>query len=181
MYIDIPNLQIVKLPCSFQCVQYKSIEIAENSFRGYNGEFYMFNLPQLQSIKIGIIGSRASSFPHFSFHIRSNDMILYIWLIRSSKSAIHYTWWLGILWFLFYIAGKYYVNLNRIIGIDLPSLQSIKLGYRALCGHDSVRSSSLFMVGMDEIFEILERRSSKSYIHHFWRRKLFVFFNGDLK
>ena len=60
------------------CESLESIEIAGNSFCGYNGEFYMFNLPQLQSIRIGIIGSRASSFPHFSFGIRSNDMILNI-------------------------------------------------------------------------------------------------------
>ena len=37
------------------CIELKSIEIGENSFSDYGGEFELFNLPKLESIKIGLI------------------------------------------------------------------------------------------------------------------------------
>ena len=73
------------------CVSLESIEIGRYSFRYFAGEFELKNLPQLQSIQIGTIGSDSSSnFRYSSFVIRGIELILNIVMIRSSKSTIHY-------------------------------------------------------------------------------------------
>ena len=73
------------------CESLKSIQIGEYSFSDFAGDFELKNLPQLQSIQIGIIGSKSRNFHDSSFVIRGIDMILYIWVMhRSSKSTIHY-------------------------------------------------------------------------------------------
>ena len=43
------------------------------------------------------------------------------------------------------------MNSNEMIDVDLPSLQSIKLGYGALAGRDDDDSTSLIMRSMIEI------------------------------
>ena len=53
-----------------------------------------------------------------------------------------------------------------MIGIDLPSLQSITLGNKALEGY---YSSSLIMRSMNDTHLMIEYRSSKSNNHQFWR------------
>ena len=42
------------------------------------------------------------------------------------------------------------MNSNEMIDVDLPSLQSIQLGYAALCGNDN-ESCSLTMRSMNEM------------------------------
>ena len=72
------------------CESLKSIEIGEFSFSDYAGEFELKNLPQLQSIQIGTIGSESFNFRNnSSFVIRGIELILTIVMIRSSKSTIH--------------------------------------------------------------------------------------------
>ena len=72
------------------CESLESIQIGECSFSDYAGEFELKNLPQLQSIQIGTIGSESDNFHDSSFVIRGIDVILNIVMIRSSKSTIHY-------------------------------------------------------------------------------------------
>ena len=72
------------------CESLESIQIGEYSFSDFGGEFELKNLPQLQSIQIGTIGSDSDNFCYSSFVIRGIDMILNIVMIRSSKSTIHY-------------------------------------------------------------------------------------------
>ena len=72
------------------CGLLESIQIGEYSFTGFGGEFELKNLPQLQSIQIGTIGSDSWNFCHSSFVIRGIELILNIVMIRSSKSTIHY-------------------------------------------------------------------------------------------
>ena len=72
------------------CESLESIEIGECSFCDYAGEFELKNLPQLQSIQIGTIGSKSYNFYGSSFVIRGIELILNIVMIRFSKSAIHY-------------------------------------------------------------------------------------------
>ena len=72
------------------CESLESIQIGEYSFSDYAGEFELKNLPQLQSIQIGSIGSWSSNFCYSSFVIRGIELILNIVMIRSSKSTIHY-------------------------------------------------------------------------------------------
>ena len=67
------------------CESLESIEIGEYSFSDYAGEFELKNLPQLQSIQF-----ERYNFYHSSFVIRGIELILTIWMIRSSKSTIHY-------------------------------------------------------------------------------------------
>ena len=43
------------------CESLKSIEIGQYSFSGFGGEFELKNLPQLQSIQIGTIGSKSGN------------------------------------------------------------------------------------------------------------------------
>ena len=72
------------------CESLESIQIGEYSFSDFGGEFELKNLPQLQSIQIGTIGSNSCNFYGSSFVIRCIDLILSTVMIRSSKSTIHY-------------------------------------------------------------------------------------------
>ena len=72
------------------CESLESIQIGECSFSDFAGEFELKNLPQLQSIQIGNIGSWSYNFCYSSFVIRGIELILNIVMIRSSKSTIHY-------------------------------------------------------------------------------------------
>ena len=72
------------------CESLESIQIGEYSFHDYAGEFELKNLPKLQSIQIGSIGSNSCNFWYSSFVIRGIDVILNIVMIRSSKSTNHY-------------------------------------------------------------------------------------------
>ena len=60
------------------CESLKSIEIGEFSFSDFGGEFELKNLPQLQSIQIGTIGSDSYNFWYSSFVIRGIELILNI-------------------------------------------------------------------------------------------------------
>ena len=72
------------------CESLESIQIGEYSFIDFAGEFELKNLPQLQSIQIGTVGSRSYNFYHISLVIGGIELILNIVMIRSSKSTIHY-------------------------------------------------------------------------------------------
>ena len=127
------------------CESLESIQIGEYSFSDFAGEFELKNLPQLQSIQIGTVGINSFNFWCSSFVIRGIELILNIVIIRSSKTTIHYIRWLGILCFLINNNREYWMNSNEMIWIDLPSLQSIKLGQWALCGSNGDESCSLTM------------------------------------
>ena len=71
------------------CESLESIQIGEKSFGDFGGEFELKNLPQLQSIQIGTIGSDSYNFYYSSFVIRGIELILNIEMHRSSKSTIH--------------------------------------------------------------------------------------------
>ena len=60
------------------CESLVSIQIGRFSFNDFAGEFELKNLPQLQSIQIGTIGSYSSNFFCSSFVIRGIDLILNI-------------------------------------------------------------------------------------------------------
>ena len=72
------------------CESLESIEIGEYSFSDFAGEFELKNLPQLQSIQIGTIGSNSYNFYCSSFVTRGIELILNIVMIISSKSTIHH-------------------------------------------------------------------------------------------
>ena len=63
------------------CESLESIQIGEDSFSDFAGEFELKNLPQLQTIH---------NFHYASFVIRGIELILNIVMNRSSKSTIHY-------------------------------------------------------------------------------------------
>ena len=60
------------------CESLESIQIGEYSFSDFAGDFELKNLPQLQSIQIGTIGSYSGNFCLSSFVIQGIDMILNI-------------------------------------------------------------------------------------------------------
>ena len=72
------------------CKSLEFIQIGEYSFSDFGGKFELKNLPQLQSIQIGTVGSGSLNFWYSSFVIRGIELILNIVMIRSSKSTIHY-------------------------------------------------------------------------------------------
>ena len=127
------------------CESLESIQIGKFSFSDFGGDFELKNLTQLQSIQIGTVGSWSYNFRYSSFVIRGIELILNIVMIRSSKSTVLCVRWFCILWFLINNNWKYWMNLNEMIWIDLPSLQSITLGYEALYGRWKDDSCSLTM------------------------------------
>ena len=151
------------------CESLESIQIGQNSFSDFGGEFELKNLPQLQSIQIGTIGWYSYNFYYSSFVIRGIELILNIVISRSSKSKIHYIRFWSILWILINNNRKYWMNLNEIIWIDLPSLQSITLGWCALEGKNNDSCSLIIRSNNEMIWNDLNR-SSKSNIHYFWWR-----------
>ena len=60
------------------CESLESIQIGQYSFSDFGGDFELKNLPQLQSIQIGVIGSSSSNFYYSSFVIRGIHLILNI-------------------------------------------------------------------------------------------------------
>ena len=58
------------------CESLESIQIGRYSFSDFAGEFELKNLPQLQSIQIGTIGSYSRNFYWSSFVIRGIELIL---------------------------------------------------------------------------------------------------------
>ena len=58
------------------CVELKSIEIGRYSFSDFSGSFELFNLPKLESIKIGVIGSTSNNFFYSSFEIRGINIYI---------------------------------------------------------------------------------------------------------
>ena len=60
------------------CESLESIQIGQYSFSDFGDEFELKNLPQLQSIQIGTIGSDSSNFFGSSFVIRGIELILNI-------------------------------------------------------------------------------------------------------
>ena len=60
------------------CESLESIEIGEYSFSDFGGVFELKNLPQLQSIQIGTIGSDSYNFYYSSFEIGGIEMVLNI-------------------------------------------------------------------------------------------------------
>ena len=60
------------------CESLESIQIGEYSFSDFAGDFELKNLPQLQSIEIGAVGSRSCNFCCSSFVTRGIDVILII-------------------------------------------------------------------------------------------------------
>ena len=60
------------------CESLESIQIGEWSFSDYAGQFEMKNLPQLQSIQIGTVGSLSYNFLYSSYVIRGIELILNI-------------------------------------------------------------------------------------------------------
>ena len=133
------------------CESLESIQIGEYSFSDFIGDFELKNLPQLRSIQIGIIGSISNNFYYSSFVIRGIELILNIVMNRSSKSTIHYIGLWCIYSFHVHNNGEYWMNLNEMIWIDLPSLQSITLGQYALYGRDDDSSCSLTMRSTNEM------------------------------
>ena len=63
------------------CESLEFIQIGEYSFSDFAGEFELKNLPQLQSIQIGTIGSDSYNFYYSSFVIRGIELILNIELL----------------------------------------------------------------------------------------------------
>ena len=57
------------------CESLESIKIGQYSFSDFAGDFELKNLPQLQSIQIGEIGSASFNFRYSSFVIRGIDLI----------------------------------------------------------------------------------------------------------
>ena len=59
------------------CESLESIQIGEWSFSDFAGDFELKNLPQLQSIQIGTIGSKSRNFYRCSFEIGGTELMLY--------------------------------------------------------------------------------------------------------
>ena len=138
------------------CIALESIEIGPYSFSDYGGGFELNNLPKLSTIKIGEIGSESGNFYHCSFEIKGIiDMIL----LMNRSSTFEFDWirWLGIWWFFINSDIKYLNDLNEWI-IDLPHLNSIKLGEGALAGRDD-SSCSLIMESDIDMNELIFRSS----------------------
>ena len=71
------------------CDELKSIEIGRYSFSDYSGLFELNNLPKLELIKIGVIGSTSYNFYYSSFEIRGIIDMIYI---MNRSSSFEFYW-----------------------------------------------------------------------------------------
>ena len=133
------------------CIELESIEIGRYSFSDYGGEFELFNLPKLSSIKMD-----SHNFYWSSFVVQGKiDMILL--MNRSSTFEFHWIRWWCILLFIINSDIKYLNDLNEWL-IDLPHLNSIELGDGTLSGsYDD--SCSLLMESDIDMNELIFRSS----------------------
>ena len=77
VFLNEPNIPLKSFHI-LNCESLESIQIGEYSFYDSAGVFELKNLPQLQSIQIGTIGSNSCNFCYSSFVIRGIYMILNI-------------------------------------------------------------------------------------------------------
>ena len=139
------------------CGELESIEIGRFSFSDYGGGFELKNLPKLSTIKIGEIGSESANFWYSSFEIKGIiDMILL--MNRSSIFEFHWIRLCCILLFTINSDIRYLIWMNDSI-IDLPHLNSIKLGAFALGGRYGGSSCSLKMESDIDMNEFIFRSS----------------------
>ena len=138
------------------CIALESIEIGESSFSDYYSGFELFNLPKLSTIKIGEIGNASWNFFYSSFVIKGR--ICGIVMNRSSKFKFYWIRWWCIPLLRINRDIKYLNDLNEWI-IDLPHLNSIKLGCDALAGRDDDPSCSLIMESDIDMNELIFRSS----------------------
>ena len=135
------------------CIALESIEIGESSFSDYYSGFELFNLPKLSTIKIGEIGNASWNFFYSSFVIKGR--ICGIVMNRSSKFEFDWIRWWCIPLLRINRDIKYLNDLKEWL-IDLPNLNSIKLGYGALNGIDD-SSCSLKMESDIDMNELIFR------------------------
>ena len=156
------------------CDELESIEIGRYSFSDYAGEFELKNLPKLSTIKIGEIRRKSYNFCFSSFVIKG---IIELILLMNRSSTFEFDWirWFCIRWFLINSDIKYLNDLNDYL-IDLPHLNSIKLGRYALEGDsdyddvddvDDVDDDCSLKMESDIDMNELMNRSSESNICHF--------------
>ncbi|CBK22599.2 uncharacterized protein [Blastocystis hominis] len=122
------------------CESLESIQIGRYSFGDFGGEFELKNLPQLQSIQIGTIGSSSSNFYGSSFVIRD---------LPNLQSITLGKW-------------AFAVSVTTIIE-NLPSLQKIELSYCALRGRDDDDSCSLTLRNLPNLTSITSKDWSFQY------------------
>ena len=73
------------------------------------------------------------------------------------------------------------MNSNEMIDVDLPSLQSIRLGFEALVGRADDGSTSLTLRSINELIgNDLLCRSSKSNINNFIRLEFLLSSCSDI-
>ena len=72
------------------CESLESIQIGKYSFQDFAGVFELNNLPQLQSIQIGTVGSKSCNFEQCSLVIQGMENSTEQVMCRTSISAIHY-------------------------------------------------------------------------------------------
>ena len=129
------------------CIELESIEIGSHSFSDCSGEFELRILPKLSVIKIGEIGNRSYNFRYCSFVIKGKIDVI---LLMNRSSTFEFDWirWLCIWTINIYSDIKYLNDLNGLI-IDLPHLNSIKLGRYALHGKNDLSCSLLMESNID--------------------------------
>ena len=87
----------------------ESIEIGEYSFRDLAGDFELKNLPQLQSIQIGTLGSKSYNFG--IIHFRYDILLWYwifVWLNLPNLPNVNYP-----------------LSFTRVQSISIPSLDCL--------------------------------------------------------
>ena len=127
------------------CELLKSIEIGKNSFTDYTGIFELINLPSLQTVNIGDMiddGIQECNFFYSSFVIRGNYLIMIGNLFRSPEITIYWSRCECILFCRYDHYWKYLIYV-LITELDLPLLQSIKLGQYTLNESPQLKMLSL--------------------------------------
>lgn len=59
------------------CELLQSISIGQHSFSDYSGDFELFNLPLLQTLQIGFIDRKSSSFYYSNFQLSGGSFVFY--------------------------------------------------------------------------------------------------------
>ena len=117
------------------CSELESIVLHPNNFSDYAHSFNLINLPSLKYLQIGEVGTYSTNFYKLSFSLKSSQS-LFLLPFRPSQARNCDFRQRSLPIFRHYCVRRFAILSFFFSFLDLPSLETIRLGEKALMGCD---------------------------------------------